>query len=215
MTDITPALQARLSNATTTLCHCWRLRRKDGFEIGLTDHDRPVSALNMVFNSGASVEAGRFTQTSDLRPGQAAAGGVLSSDAISESDLEAGYWDRAQVDVFIVDWDAPDLGAIPIWSGLLSEVTYTDSGTFEASLVSLKADLEQIVGRVIKRHCDASLGDTRCGLTDVADQSCDQRYETCRDVFDNVRNFRGFPHLPGPDFVLAGPGNGPKDGGKR
>jgi uncharacterized phage protein (TIGR02218 family) len=30
---------------------------------------------------------------------------------------------------------------------------------------------------------------------------CDKRFETCRDKFDNVVNFRGFPHIPGNDFV--------------
>ncbi|MBN8966401.1 MAG: DUF2163 domain-containing protein [Rhizobiales bacterium] len=41
---------------------------------------------------------------------------------------------------------------------------------------------------------------------------CDKRLETCRDRFGNVVNFRGFPHIPGNDFVaryaIAGePGN--------
>jgi uncharacterized phage protein (TIGR02218 family) len=44
---------------------------------------------------------------------------------------------------------------------------------------------------------------------------CDKRFETCRDRFDNVVNFRGFPHIPGNDFVtryaIAGePGNAGK-----
>jgi uncharacterized phage protein (TIGR02218 family) len=30
---------------------------------------------------------------------------------------------------------------------------------------------------------------------------CDKRFDTCRDRFDNVVNFRGFPHIPGNDFV--------------
>jgi uncharacterized phage protein (TIGR02218 family) len=30
---------------------------------------------------------------------------------------------------------------------------------------------------------------------------CDKRFDTCRDKFDNVLNFRGFPHIPGNDFV--------------
>jgi len=47
---------------------------------------------------------------------------------------------------------------------------------------------------------------------------CDKRFATCRDRFGNGVNFRGFPHLPGNDFILAGsragdPGGGPFDGG--
>jgi uncharacterized phage protein (TIGR02218 family) len=30
---------------------------------------------------------------------------------------------------------------------------------------------------------------------------CDKRFETCRDRFSNALNFRGFPHIPGNDFV--------------
>lgn len=32
---------------------------------------------------------------------------------------------------------------------------------------------------------------------------CDKRLETCRMKFSNSVNFRGFPHLPGNDFVAA------------
>ena len=31
---------------------------------------------------------------------------------------------------------------------------------------------------------------------------CDKRLATCRDRFANARNFQGFPHMPGNDFVL-------------
>ncbi|MGB7256975.1 MAG: DUF2163 domain-containing protein [Pseudolabrys sp.] len=34
---------------------------------------------------------------------------------------------------------------------------------------------------------------------------CDKRFSTCHDRFDNVVNFRGFPHIPGNDFVIRYP----------
>jgi uncharacterized phage protein (TIGR02218 family) len=30
---------------------------------------------------------------------------------------------------------------------------------------------------------------------------CDKRFDTCQDRFNNAQNFRGFPHIPGNDFV--------------
>ena len=43
---------------------------------------------------------------------------------------------------------------------------------------------------------------------------CDKRFATCRDRFANVANFRGFPHIPGNDFVIATPDAGAgNDGG--
>ncbi len=37
---------------------------------------------------------------------------------------------------------------------------------------------------------------------------CDKRLATCRDVFQNTLNFRGFPHMPGNDFVVASVADG-------
>jgi uncharacterized phage protein (TIGR02218 family) len=37
----------------------------------------------------------------------------------------------------------------------------------------------------------------------VVTAGCDKRFETCRSKFDNAVNFRGFPHLPGNDFVAT------------
>ncbi len=37
---------------------------------------------------------------------------------------------------------------------------------------------------------------------------CDKRFATCHDKFNNVVNFRGFPHIPGNDFVVRYPVEG-------
>lgn len=37
----------------------------------------------------------------------------------------------------------------------------------------------------------------------VVTAGCDKRFETCTGKFANALNFRGFPHLPGNDFVVA------------
>lgn len=57
-----------------------------------------------------------------------------------------------------------------------------------------------------------------CSFHITAQAGCDKRFATCRDKFGNGVNFRGFPHLPGNDFIIGGtgagdPGAGPFDGG--
>ncbi|MBZ4024043.1 hypothetical protein CKO11_16460 [Rhodobacter sp. TJ_12] len=43
---------------------------------------------------------------------------------------------------------------------------------------------------------------------------CDKRAETCRLKFDNFLNFRGFPHIPGEDWLISYPvASGANDGG--
>ncbi len=214
MRDIPEALLGRLTGDALTLCLCWRLTRRDGQVFGLTDHDADLTIEGLAYAPGAALDSERFEQSLDLTPDQAVATGSLSSDLITEADLKAGLWDGCRIDVFRADWAAPGLGQVHVWSGYLTEVTISDSRQYQARLASLKADLERPVGRVLQRQCDAVLGDERCGA-EANHQSCDQRFETCRDRFSNTENFRGFPHLPGNDFVLSGPAASGNDGGKR
>ncbi len=51
------------------------------------------------------------------------------------------------------------------------------------------------------------------GDTFTATMGCDKRMETCRTRFANAQNFRGFPHMPGDDWMTAYPGDAsPNDG---
>jgi uncharacterized phage protein (TIGR02218 family) len=45
---------------------------------------------------------------------------------------------------------------------------------------------------------------TTIGDTYSLSAGCNKLLTTCRDKFNNVVNFRGFPHVPGSDKVIAG-----------
>lgn len=48
----------------------------------------------------------------------------------------------------------------------------------------------------------------------LIEAGCDKRAETCRVKFENFANFRGFPHIPGEDWLVSVPrGTGSEDGG--
>jgi uncharacterized phage protein (TIGR02218 family) len=55
------------------------------------------------------------------------------------------------------------------------------------------------------------------GDTFTVTAGCDKRFQTCHDRFNNVVNFRGFPHVPGNDFVISYPlpGEPGNDGASR
>ena len=217
MPHLDQELETRLSSGVTRTALCWRLSRADGLVVGVTEHDRTLLVDGIRYEPGAALAGGEFTANAGLQPGQAGASGGLSSEAISEQDLHTGLWDGARVDVFRVDWETPAL-FVQIWSGRFSEITHGIGG-FEAELVSLKADFERPVGRTFSRRCDAVLGDTRCGVglddPQFAGLACDQRFATCKTRFGNAENFRGFPHMPGNDAVLAGPAASGNTGGRR
>lgn len=201
---------ANLVDRVATTCLCWRVVRADGMELRLTEHDRAIEIDGETFEPGAAFETSSFTATSNLSPGHASISGALSSEAITQDDVAAGLWDRARVSVFRADWRTSTLLG-HVWSGRLSEVR-CEGVRLTARLVSLKADLQTRIGRIYSRKCDAWLGDSRCkvDLSDPAHagKACDQSFATCCAVFGNGENFRGFPHMPGADFLLAGPDRG-------
>lgn len=54
----------------------------------------------------------------------------------------------------------------------------------------------------------------RVGDTIRIEAGCDKRASTCRDKFNNFMNFRGFPHIPGEDWMTSYPTTGSdNDGG--
>ena len=49
----------------------------------------------------------------------------------------------------------------------------------------------------------------------TAHAGCDRRFATCGEKFANAVNFRGFPHIPGNDFVLRYPRAGSQMDGRK
>jgi len=290
MRQIEEAFAARLAAGVTTLCACWRFERMDGAVFGATDHDARIAFDGVTYDPAAGLESTTFESSAGLAPGRAAARGAIALAFLTEADVDAGLWDGARVDVWRVDWEAPE-HRLMIWSGQLSEITRRGTA-FSAELVSLKAAFERPIGRVYARTCDAEVGDARCGadlnstafraeavvsavlgdgrfhLSDVSGfdagwftggklawssganagatgrvqrhagaeidlvraprfvvavgdgcvvtAGCDKSFAMCGAKFDARINFRGFPHMPGPEAVLAGPSSDrPNTGGRR
>lgn len=218
MLTLPPGMQARLDEGATTLAWCWRVERRDGAVFGFTDHDAALDFDGVQY----APETG-FTGTAlEARLGLEAASmevsGLFDSDVIAEDDVRKGGWDQAGVQLYRVDWSEPSL-RVKVWTGEFGEISHDGFG-FRVELNGLSRRLERSIGRIYSRHCDASLGDTRCGLDlsapEYAGLSCDKRYATCRDIFANVINFRGYPFMPGHDVLVASPASETvRDGGSR
>jgi len=283
-------LAAHLAGAATTLCRCWRVTRRDGVVFGFTDHDRPVTFDAITFRPEDGLSARAFDETTGLSVDNSEAAGILSGDAITETDILAGRYDGAEVVTWLVNWAAPGMRRM-LFRGSLGEVTRS-GGAFRAELRGLAEALNQPQGRVYQQACSAVLGDTECGfdlatpgyaleaaITEVSgsglrlsgagyadrwfekgrltvldgrsagsvavikndrltgtqrlvelwetpgaglaagdlvrlEAGCDRRAETCRVKFRNLINFRGFPDVPGEDWLLAHPVRGTaNDGG--
>ena len=279
-------LAAHLGSGATTLAWCWKLARRDGALLGFTDHDRDLVLDGVTFEAAAGISASAMESHAALQTDNLEVEGALSSLRIDEADLMAGLYDDADVELWRVNWAAPDQRVL-MRKGHLGEVT-RNGASFRAELRGLAHRLNEPRGRLFQYTCDADLGDARCGVdltatsgevTAVTDNrlltvtglesaddgwftrgrigftsganegvtaevkrhagdalelwqtlpravaagdtfdatpGCDKSFATCREKFANGANFRGCPHMPGNDYVLAGvTAGGSHDGGKR
>lgn len=178
-----------------------RLRLRDGV-VG------EITRLDGAFRAEIRSLAGRLDETRgrlfqhrcDADLGDARCGVVLATHAATV--ITAADRRRLTVAGLEAHGDgAFDRGSVRFTSGAardrVSEIKVhrVDAGTVEIELWRTMTD-------------DIAPGD---GL--VVGFGCDKRFETCRDRFANAAAFRGFPHIPGNDFLVASPTSGSADGG--
>ena len=162
MRTLPPGLAAHLAGDATTLCHCWRVTRRDGTTIGFTDHDRDLVFDGLTFAAGSGFEASATEEAGGLSPHGSDVRGGFSSEAISEADLAAGRYDGARVEVFRVNWANP-ADRLLLKVQIIGEVSRTGTD-FTAELRPFAHALAQPQGRTYGRGCSAALGDASCGL---------------------------------------------------
>ncbi len=271
-------LQDHLDTGATTMCYAWRITRKDGVVMGFTEHDQDLVIGAETYEAEGGFTASASQQALGMSVDNMELVGGFSSDRISETDLIAGVYDDADVEVYWVNW-ADTSQHIVVMVGNIGEVTQKGI-EFTAELRSLTHRLNQKLGRVYQRTCDAVFSDSRCGLDAVSFTStgtvssirtngafsatgltadddyysrgvltwltgsnanssidirthtkvdttaqldlwtpavsdvqvgdtftvlagCKQTLAACRDKFNNVANFQGFPHMPGKDIVTV------------
>ncbi len=160
MRPLSIGLQTHVSGPATTLCHAWKLTRRDGTVLGFTDHDHPLEFGGVVFSAASGFQASEVEAATGLSAGSGEVAGAFSSEAITESDLREGRYDGATVEVYAVNWIDPEQRVLK-HIHVLGEVGVAGQA-FRAELRGMTHRLDQVNGRIYGRRCDADLGDARC-----------------------------------------------------
>ncbi|MGH1577203.1 DUF2163 domain-containing protein [Planktotalea sp.] len=193
MSAFPETLQAHLDTGVTTLCRAWKIERSDGIVYGFTDHDLALDFEGMTFKPDTGLSALALQQSTGLSVDNTEAIGAISDAAITDSDIDAGRFDGAEVTSWLLNW-ADTRQRIVQFRGNIGEIRRT-GGAFQAELRGLTDMLNRPVGRVYQRPCVAVLGDSACG---VAVQSAIYRAERSVVQVENARVFR-FSDLSGFD----------------
>lgn len=160
MSGFDPGLAAHLEMGVTTTCRCWALRRRDGLEMGFTDHDRVLSFEGLVFRPDTGLSALALQQTTGLSVDNTEALGALSDAAIREEDIAAGRYDGAALRAWLVNWQDVVARTL-LFRGTMGELRRA-GGAFEAELRGLTDALNVPLGRIYQKRCSAVLADRDC-----------------------------------------------------
>ncbi|NJR77870.1 DUF2163 domain-containing protein [Sphingomonas corticis] len=145
----------------SSIALCWRIERRDGVTIALTDHDRDLSIGDDLYRAAPGMTPSAIVRSEGLDAATMEARGALHAAAITARDLAAGRWDGARVVAFAIDWSDAGTLPVPLAEGRMGEVTVADGG-FAAELQGAAARLERPVTEATSPGCRAVLGDARC-----------------------------------------------------
>ncbi|WP_140985980.1 baseplate hub protein [Asticcacaulis tiandongensis] len=204
MRQIPERIAAALGRGAAGLCHVWIMTRKDAQRLGFTDHDAAVRFLGVDCLAASGLTQGAASEALGSEASDSSVSGVLTAEALRAEDIEAGLYDGARLDTYVVSWVQTE-DYLHLASGTLARLECRGQASFIAHVEGPAARLRQIVGRRFTPLCEAALGDMRCGVAAEVGVVCDKRYATCRGVFGNEINFRGFPDMPGEDFISLYP----------
>ncbi|HEY5237245.1 MAG TPA: DUF2163 domain-containing protein [Rhizomicrobium sp.] len=163
MKTLPTGMQDHLDTGSTTLCWCWKITRNDSTVQGFTDHDVAVVFDNVAYEATSGFTASEVQSQLNLAVDNLAVVGALSSDTLNESDLVAGLYDNASIEIWRVNWASPDQRVL-MRKGNLGQVKRGKTA-FQAELRGLAQALNQAVGRAYGYSCDADLGDARCTIS--------------------------------------------------
>jgi uncharacterized phage protein (TIGR02218 family) len=161
--SVPSALQTHLNGEVTSLATIWRITRRDGAIVRLTDHDADI----IVPGDGTYFADTGFSRTAieaqeGLRVDVIEVEGFISANGIDAEGIRRGQYNNARITIMAINWQAPADGVIVLRSGRLGDVIMGQSGRFQAELRSLTDLLNQRSGEVYSPTCRADVGDSRC-----------------------------------------------------
>jgi len=163
MKNLTQGMKDHLASAVSSLATCWKLTRTDGVIQGFTSHD-----ADLVFDTVTYIAATGLTPTATaesvgLKVDNLEVQSILDSANITDSDLEAGLYDFAKIEIFQLDVNDFTIGSNVLKVGTLGNVKIGREG-FIAEVRGLSQKYTNTITSEYTPLCRTELGSTKCGI---------------------------------------------------
>lgn len=165
MKTLSAALKTHMALETTTLCTCWKLVLTNTDEFFFTSLDVDLTIDGDTYEAGSGYQPTEIDQGGGLSVDNLEVKSFLSSSRVAESDILAGIYDYAEIDIFVVNYKDLTMGKMYLAQGwVLGEITVQDN-QFQCEVRGKAQKLSQQLVELYSPECRAVLGDTRCKIT--------------------------------------------------
>lgn len=196
MKTINTWLLEALAKPHGTFSHCMLITRRDGEQLGFTDHSKLLVIDDLEYTPQHGTDQSEMQSNARAGVDNMEIAGVLDDDGLAKADILSGLYDDARLDVFLVDYTNLPALAQPgdcVWlkTFLLGNSRIEDN-QFKIECRSLSDYLNKQIVEVTSPNCRAQFGDTRCkkslaALTHTVTVAgvTDQRNLTLSSSFEN------------------------------
>lgn len=159
MKSISPELSLHLQGDSTTLATCIKVTLTDGSVFGFTDHDKPILFDSTLYHPDSGYTPSTISSNDKLSVDNLDIEAFLNSTILVESELLAGKWDFAEIEMFMVNYEDLTQGQLYLRKGTLGEIRL-GKNSFVTELRGMTQPLQQIIGEIysptcrVKRFCD-------------------------------------------------------------
>lgn len=154
-----------LSESVLSLAVCWKLTPEVGSPIGATSHTQDLILPghgSLVFKSTQGVVPTAVDSEAGLTSAGLEVDSIFSVDGIQEEDIAAGDWDSAAFEVFIVNYEALEMGEYVMFAGFIGQIqAYGVRFKAEGRPLSAKSD-QAVTGAFVPKCVARQLGDAKC-----------------------------------------------------
>jgi uncharacterized phage protein (TIGR02218 family) len=160
-------LTAHLATRKTTLAKCLLLDLRDGTSLGLTDHDRDITASfgdspSILFRADVGAIPSSVSNSLGLDTDSLEVTGPVGS-VVTRTGVLGGRYSRARVRVWDINWSDTTQQAA-LLAGRVGEAR-VEAGRFTLQVRSNADAYNQTIGRVISPYCSEQFGVGQCEAT--------------------------------------------------
>lgn len=163
MKQLSNTLNAHIQGEVTTLATCWKLTRRDATVFGFTDHDSDIVFSSVTYTASTGFTPSAIVSSSSFSVDNMDVEGMISAGNITQSDIMAGKYDFAELEIFQVNYNDLSQGALKLRRGWIGEISLHKQ-QFVAEIRGLTQRLSQTIGELYSPSCRATLGDSRCKI---------------------------------------------------